>query len=70
MYQSFIPARVPTYLWRLYFWLILYSLQSMSAWLKMEGDNLLSENCEVFYFRNDDVMYYLRWQRSSVRRDF
>ena len=33
------------------------------------GGNLLSENRVVFYFRNDDVMYYLRWRRSSARRD-
>ena len=34
------------------------------------GDSLLSENRVVFYFRNDDAMYYLRWRRSSARRDF
>ena len=68
MYQSLIPALCLSMLelrlvkfWR--------SLQNISARLK-NADNLLSENREVFYFRNYDVMYYLRRRRSSAKRDY
>ena len=45
-------------------------LKSCSLQNIKNGDSLLSENRVVFYFRNDDVMYYFRWRRSSARRDF
>ena len=59
MYQSFIRRLAV-----IHFFLKSCSLQNMSARLKTEINHV------VFYFQNDDVMYYLRWRRSSARRDF
>ena len=63
IYKSFIPTRVSKYVDSLF-------LKSCSLQNNKNGDRLLTENRVVFYFRNDDVMYYLRWRRSSARRDF
>ena len=80
MYQYLIPARVPIYL-SIYLSLCLSISLSvclsihlsvyLSVYLSAYGKSLLLKIVKFTeQFKNDDVMYYLRWRRSSARRDF